>query len=65
MKKLNIREFLRTSTGKKIEKYLWEVAVLTISLVITIGNDMNIGVLIFVTPALFQLTKYINLRYIK
>lgn len=60
-----LKEFLDTPFGKKVEKYLWEVLVLTIGLLTAYGAEINAGWVIAITPVLFQITKYININYLK
>ena len=60
-----IKEFLKTSIGKKVEKYLWEVAVLSLNLLLLIITDLDVTYLVIATPLINQLTKYINNKYLK
>ena len=60
-----IKNYLKTPVGKKVEKYMWEVLVLSIMLLVSAGMELNLGWVIFATPALHQVTKWINLNKIK
>jgi hypothetical protein len=60
-----IKDFLATPLGKKVEKYMWEVLVLTIALIVTAGAELNISYLIAITPILNQITKFLNTEYLK
>lgn len=60
-----LKEFFKTPFGKKVEKYMWEVLSLTIALLIAYGAEANIAWVVALTPVLMQVTKWINLTYIK
>jgi len=60
-----IKEFFNSKLGKKVERYMWHVGVLSIGLLITIGADLNITWIVMATPLLTSLTKWVNLNYIK
>jgi len=60
-----IKNFLKTPMGKKFEKYIWEVLSLTISIIVVFGADMDLKWLVAMTPALNQITKFINTTYLK
>ena len=60
-----MNDFFKSPIGKKVEKYLWELAVLTLMLGLTIANDLNVAYLAILTPLITQITKYINVNHIK
>jgi len=60
-----IKEFFKTNIGKRLEKYLWEVSVLSLNLVLLILTDLDVAYLVIATPLINQLTKYINKKYLK
>jgi len=60
-----MNDFLKSPIGKKVEKYLWELAVLTLMLGLTIATDLNVAYLAILTPLITQITKYINVNHIK
>ena len=60
-----IKDFFNTPLGSKFERYLWHVGVLTIGILISVGADLNVAWIIFATPLLTQLSKYLNIKYLK
>lgn len=60
-----MNEFFKTSTGKKVEKYLWELAVISLGLAVAIIGDLNAGWVAIAVPILNQLTKHINTTFLK
>jgi len=60
-----MKDFFKTKIGKSVEKYLWELAVLTLGLLFTIATDSNVVYLAILTPIITQATKWINVNKIK
>ena len=60
-----LKEFFNSPLGKKVERYMWHVGVLSVGLLITIGADLNITWIVVASPLLTQLTKWVNITYLK
>jgi len=60
-----MKDFFKTQTGKNVEKYLWELVVLTLGLGVTIATDANVAYIAFLVPLTNQITKWINQNKIK
>ena len=60
-----LKEFFKSNIGKKVEKYLWEISVLSLNLILLIITDLDVAYLVIATPLINQLTKYLNTKYLK
>ena len=57
--------FSQPKVRKSLEKYAWEVGVLSLGLLGSIAVESNIGWLVVLVPVMNQITKWINVNKIK
>jgi len=61
----NLKDFLKTEAGKKLEAALWQMAVALIGVVIVYAGEMNMAWLLPWVGVMNAASKYINVTYIK